>query len=75
MAQAVSDHDGTTLADSVGTSKPRLIYSGDAEARSTGDSSLGRIRVAAMSTPMLVPSGLKAWARLSRRVADSSGPS
>ncbi len=45
-----------------------------AEVRSTGDSSFGRIRVAAISTPMLVPSGLNACAKFSRRVAVASGP-
>ena len=42
---------------------------------STGSSSFGRISVAASSTPMFVPTGLNACAKLSRRVAVSSGPS
>ena len=40
----------------------------------TGSDSLGRMSVAASRTPMFVPSGLKACARLSRLVAVSSGP-
>ena len=41
----------------------------------TGSSNFGRISVAASSTPMFVPTGLNAWAKLSLRVAVSSGPS
>ena len=41
----------------------------------TGSSNFGRMRVAASSTPMFVPTGLNACAKLSRRVAVSSGPS
>ena len=42
---------------------------------STGSASLGRISVEASSTPMFVPTGLKAWARFRRRVAVASEPS
>jgi hypothetical protein len=42
---------------------------------STGSASLGRIKVEASSTPMFVPTGLNAWAKLRRRVAVDSGPS
>jgi hypothetical protein len=42
---------------------------------STGSASFGRISVEASSTPMFVPTGLKAWARFRRRVAVASEPS
>lgn len=58
------------------SSPARIAWSSAAlsDAMFTGSSSFGRMSVAASSTPMFVPRGLKAWARLRRRVADSSGP-
>src|ERR1700730_7090625 len=40
----------------------------------SGSGHVGRTEGGARKTPMLVPTGLKAWARFSRRVALPSGP-
>ena len=51
-----------------------VSWAGVTLAMFTGSSNFGRMRVAASSTPMFVPTGLNACAKLSRRVAVSSGP-